>query len=200
MRRKVERHVPHCSAILSMAPHVINTVLPSRANRPALRQVEKHLGLGVLGIQHHEDDAVRRVAGPVLSRMCRVARKVRVHAPAKGRDGLTDIGILVDADEVCIAEDLDSLVRCVREIRPNDQWRLEQRPCCEVALGFVVGEVTDRIALARVADFHDVHIVVSVEVVGEVAEAGLVDYTCDAAPPWFDIAVDAPRLRDARAP
>ena len=142
VRGQGQGHVAYGGAVVAVRPHVIDGVLPSRADGPALGQVEEHLLGGVLGVQDHEHDAVAGVAGPVLRGEAGVGDVVRVDAPAERVNGLADVGVLVDHDEVFVAEDLDRLVGCVGQVRADDQVGLEERPGREVAFGFFVGEIT----------------------------------------------------------
>lgn len=156
MRWERECHVSDSSAVVSVRPHVVNGVLPSRTDRPALCQVEEHRGFGILAVENHEHNTVAGVSRPIFSWVRAVRGIVRVDTPSEWRYACADVWILVDLDQILVPEDLDGLGRCIGQISANDQWRLRQSPSGEVTFRFLVCEITRWRSLTCIADLHDV--------------------------------------------
>jgi len=164
MLRQRERHIPHHRPIMRMRPHIIHVILPPRSNRPALSEIEEHLSRHILRVKDHEYDAVAGVAGPVLRRVRAVGGIVRVDAPAERADALAYMRILVDLDEIFVPKNFDRFFRSIREIGSDYERGFEERPGCEVALGFFESEVSWWCSLARIANLHDIQVVMAVEI------------------------------------
>ncbi len=204
MSRQIERHIPHRCSIVRMTPHIIYRILPPSPYGPALREVEKHPLRCIQCVQDHEYHAVAAIARPVLRRKARVRDIVGINTPPEGRDTLAPMRILIDLDKILVLEDLNVRLQVritrIRQVRANNERRLEQGPSREMALRFLVRQVPHRRALAGIAHLHDVEVVAAVEVRRPVRETRLVDDGRDAAPPRLDVAVDAPRLPEPMAP
>lgn len=192
--------LPDSYASHFMFPQIIHRILPSGTYGPALSKVKRHLLWGVEAVQHHEHDAVARVARPVLSRMGGIVDIVVINTPSEGCDALADDRILVDLDYVFVSQDLERFFSSIGEISTDEQRRLQKCPRSKMALCFVVRQVSWRIALASVSYFKQVQIVVAEEVGCFRMKGGCIDDCSQLRPPRLNVSGVAPRLSNPTAP
>jgi hypothetical protein len=108
-----------------IAPHVIHRMLPPCPDSPALGEIKEHTLRTTLRIQDHKYNAIAAIAGPVLRRRVRVRDIIGVDAPAKRRDALPPIWVLVNLDEIFVLQNIDVGLQVritrLRQIGPNNQ-------------------------------------------------------------------------------
>lgn len=193
-------YLPHSYTSHFMLPQIVYRILPPGTDRPAFRQVERHLLRRIETVQHHEYDTVARVARPILSRVCGIRDVVVIYAPPERRKALTHNGILVDLDDVLVSQDLKGLFRSISKVSTDEQGRLQKRPGSEMALRFIEGQIPWRCALVGIANFQQIQIIVAKEVGSLGVKRCCVDDGGKCSPRWPDIARVTPRLSDSPAP
>ena len=111
-----------------------------------------------------------------------LVRIVGLEADAKRSHRRTFVRVLVDVDQLLVAQDFERLVGGRGEVGADDEMGLRQRPHGE--MGALLGDrqVADRHALAVVPDLEDVQVAVLVVVGGKVARRLQVDDCSNARP------------------